>query len=84
MAYFSNSTEGMVLDEQCEQCIHEDPGAGCPVAFVHLNFNYTQVGNEDLRKAMTMLVNDRGICQMKPFLDKLRGPKPNDEQLEMF
>lgn len=84
MAYFANSSEGAVLDEQCAECIHEDPEAGCPVAFVQQIFNYDQIGNEDLEKAMNMLINKEGACQMKPFIDKLRSPKPKDTQLELW
>lgn len=84
MAYFSNGTEGEVLDDQCSECIHENPEAGCPIAFVHQIFNYDQIGNENLEKAMLMLVDKNGKCQMKPYIDKLRRPKPKDEQLEMF
>lgn len=84
MAYFSNSTEGMYLDEQCARCIHEDPNDGCPVAFVQQIFNYDQIGNDYLQKAMNLLVNESGDCQMKPLIDKLRSPSPKDTQLEMF
>lgn len=84
MAYFSNSSEGDILDIQCDQCIHEDPEAGCPIAFVQQIFNYDQIGNENLQKAITMLIDEKGICQMKPLIDKLRYPQPKDTQMEMF
>jgi len=71
MAYFSNSSDGFVLDEQCSDCIHEDPEAGCPVALAHFLLNYDQVGNTDLTKCLNMLVDDkRGECKMKPLIEK--------------
>ena len=75
MAYFSNSTEGSVLDQQCCDCIVNDD-APCPVLFVQLEFNYSQLnkGNDDLRKAMDMLIDKNGNCQMKKVLDSQIGP----------
>lgn len=84
MAYFSNGTEGMILDEQCAVCIHEDQDAGCPIALVQMLYNYDQIGNDDLQAAMNILINEKGRCQMKPLIDKLRKPRPMDTQLEMF
>ena len=83
MAYFSNSTDGMIFDEQCSECIQADLDAFCPIAAVQMEFNYIQckANNGDLQRAMSMLVGDDGKCRMKPFLDK---NKPKDEQLELF
>lgn len=90
MAYFSNGTEGRVLDEQCSDC---PLGAGwndpdqpllfdvertmryCPVAFVQGMYNYDQIkkGNEKLREAMSLLVEDKqGQCQVRQQLLELR------------
>ena len=82
MAYFSNSTEGMVLDSQCDECIHEDPEAGCPVAFIQMNYNYIQVGNTNLEQILLALVDKNGCCQMKPHIDRLRRPVPVDRVSE--
>lgn len=68
MAYFSNGTEGMVLDEQCSRCpVGED---SCPIYGVQMLYNYDQLkkGNEDLKAAMAMLIDDRGRCQMLKVL----------------
>jgi hypothetical protein len=63
MAYFSNGTEGDVLDNQCAQCpLGQLP---CPVALVQLEYNYEQLddGNAKLREAMNLLINEQGICK---------------------
>jgi len=46
----------------------------CPVAFVQLTYNYKQgdKGNKDLRDAMTLLIDDRGVCQVREQLLKCR------------
>ena len=75
MAYFSNGSEGMVIDDQCSRCIHADEEAHCPIAYVQLEFNYDQQkkGNEDLKKAMSVLIDKDGKCNMKPLIDSMKG-----------
>lgn len=70
MAYFSNGTEGMILDEQCSECKIPDD-APCPILLVHLLYNYEQVGNDLVRTVLNDLVNESGQCQMKPLIDTL-------------
>ena len=70
MAYFSNGSEGSYFDNQCDECIHEDPEAGCPIALVQMYFNYDQCSEGKLREAMTMLVGEDGKCKMKPLIEK--------------
>ena len=65
----------MDFDATCCECIHEDPEAGCPVALVQMSFNYDQTDNKKLAEALTMLVNEKGECQMKPYIDRLLGIK---------
>jgi hypothetical protein len=66
MAYFSNGSEGEILEAQCEVCpLGEQP---CPIMAVQLLHNYDQVGNDKLRAAMNLLVDERGICQLRPLL----------------
>lgn len=70
MAYFSNSTDGDVLDAQCADCpLGNKP---CPVLNVQLTFNYKQCdkGQEQLRAAMNLLIDEKGICQLRPMLVK--------------
>lgn len=71
MAYFPNGTAGEVLDNQCGECKLSDE-APCPVLFVQMTFNYSQLddGNKPLREAMDYLVNEDGRCQMKDCIDK--------------
>ncbi len=70
MAYFANSTEGAVLDEQCGNC---RIGAEnyCPVAFVQGHYNYIQLkkGNETVSGLLSMLVDEKGNCAMKRAID---------------
>jgi hypothetical protein len=69
MAYFSNGTEGEILDSQCLECkLLKEP---CPIILVHLEYNYDQCGNELARKIMNELVGEDGICKLKPLIDKL-------------
>lgn len=76
MAYFSNGAEGEVLEDQCIGCLHgEDLTIFCPISAVQTNFNYRQAdkGQGALRQALNMLIDQDGICQMKPLIDKIKG-----------
>lgn len=66
MAYFSNSTDGDVLEMQCEDCPLGDKP--CPVKLVQLMHNYDQVGNDKLKAAMELLIDKDGICQLFPLI----------------
>ncbi len=70
MAYFSNGSEGEILDRQCRLCLGWD--SACPIALVQMLYNYDQVdkGREKLRDAMSLLIDDDGVCQMKKQLDE--------------
>jgi hypothetical protein len=73
MAYFPNGTAGEVLDDQCDSCLHGmNDGVLCPVYHAQMEFNYKQVddGQELLRAAMTMLINEQGKCQMKTAIEQ--------------
>ena len=86
MAYFPNSSAD-TLTEQCYDCPlgagwdnplqkrlfgDERPLRPCPVAFVQLQYNYDQVGNPNLKAAMTLLVNDDGVCEVRKLLQSTR------------
>ena len=62
----------MAFDATCCECIHDDPDAACPIALIQTLYNYEQIGNKLLENAINMLVNARGVCKMKPLIDKLR------------
>ena len=70
MAYFSNGSEGEILNEQCCDCLVAED-APCPILLVQMTYNYDQLkdDNKQLREAMTMLVDDSGQCKMKPIID---------------
>jgi len=91
MAYFSNSSDGEKLYRQCEECFYdmdtEQETHSCPVHAVHLMYNYDQCdrGQEKLRGALNILVNEHGECQVKPLVDKIRDCKREDKnQLKLF
>jgi len=52
----------------------ERPMRCCPTAFVQLLYNYDQVDDKQkkLREAMTLLVNDDGICETRKILVEIR------------
>lgn len=82
MVYFSNGTEGMILDEQCGKCpLHDE---GCPVYGVQQLYNYDQLddGQEKLKDAMSMLVNEKGVCQVREAMK--RASKINPKSLPSF
>lgn len=67
MAYFANGTEGDILTNQCHTCLHGmNDDVLCPVVSVQMTYNYDQLndGNEDLRAAMNMLIDEQGNCRM--------------------
>jgi hypothetical protein len=66
MAYFANGCEGEMLSAQCAECpLAEQP---CPILLVQLMHNYDQCNNEKLKAAMNLLINEDGICQLRPLL----------------
>ena len=80
MAYFSNGSEGGLLDEQCGDCLinaqsikHEGMMVYCPVHYIQMTYNYKQIGlrkrHKLLREVMNILVNEYGNCQMKVCID---------------
>jgi len=74
MAYFSNGTEGEILDAQCADCpVGSDFEAPCPVLFAQSNWNYKQIDKKGSRKTMAadilnVLVNEKGQCQMRKVM----------------
>lgn len=72
MAYFSNGSEGEVLDTQCSDCplgygwnnpqqrpLFEAPAEPrpCPTALVQSLYNYEQIGPDGQRTKMSELMN---------------------------
>ncbi len=75
MAYFSNGSEGMYLDAQCDAC-PIPMEAPCPVLYVQMTYNYEQLDGDGkegkVSEVMNCLVDKNGDCKMKPILDKLQ------------
>ena len=83
MAYFPNATAGEVLDAQCGACpVMVADDTQCPVQLVQMMFNYDQCnkGNEQLKQAMSILINDDGICQMRQSL--MNRPETRDQSCD--
>lgn len=84
MAYFPNGSSGEVLDRQCWECPLGE--SACPVLAVQMIYNYDQLNNgqEKLREAVTMLVNNDGICQVrKLMLENISVIKPSEPEPEV-
>lgn len=64
MAYFSNSSEGEMLDEQCANCPLGEKA--CPVYAVQGIFNYKKEAWEFLD---VLIPNSTKICGMKVLID---------------
>lgn len=78
MAYFPNGSSGEILDNQCCDCVHEDEWSWCPVYAVQQLFNYDQLGKgqEKLRQAITMLIDEKGICNVRISFRAAKPSKP--------
>jgi len=75
MAYFSNSTEGDVFDEQCGRCKYgEKP---CPIAFVQTFYNYEACNNKTASAILDNLVKNDGTCAMFEMDPKTFALKDN-------
>ena len=62
MAYFANSSEGAVFDDECSDCrIGEDV---CPIYSAQYLYNYDAVGNKVATEILEILVSRDGHCQM--------------------
>jgi hypothetical protein len=68
MAYFANGTDGMVFDNQCEQCRYGSKP--CPINLVQTMYNYEAVNNEVSTNILDALVNNSGECAMYKMVKK--------------
>lgn len=64
MAYFSNSSEGMVLDDQCSRCKLSTGDLPCPILMAQMNYNYEACGNSIATAILNDIVAPGGACQM--------------------
>jgi hypothetical protein len=80
MAYFPNGSAGAVLEAQCADCpLGNGP---CPVAGIQMLYNYDQLndGQENLKDAMSLLVNEKGVCEVrKQILENVTRVSEQDE-----
>jgi hypothetical protein len=83
MAYFSNSSEGSVFDDQCQKCRYgEKP---CPIALVQALYNYDAVNNKVATEILNNLVENNGTCTMfKTFQFDFQLTEDEKNQLEFF
>jgi hypothetical protein len=80
MAYFSNGSEGMVFDEQCQKCKYGNKP--CPIAFAQAEYNYSAVNNQVATDILNTLVTNNGTCQMWKEFEVDFAIDPN--QLNLF
>jgi len=81
MAYFSNSSDGDVLDGQCSKCKYgKEP---CPVYFAQVNYNYDQ--NKDTSgtasEILNVIVDNKKGCAVFRMMKELEV-NPNQTQIE--
>lgn len=79
MAYFSNGSEGEILDRQCAECpVGRDPQAQCPVLLAQSVWNYDQIKNgqrTEVSRVLDLLVNQEGICLMRKAMMEAKPPE---------
>ena len=75
MAYFANGTEGEYLEAQCGRCPLVDKV--CPIKHVQLLYNYDQLdkGQEKLKSAMEILIDEDGNYLMFRLIRVDQRPK---------
>jgi hypothetical protein len=85
MAYFSNSSEGSCLDEQCEKCIFGE--LSCPIFLVQVNYNYEACNNKTAREILNTLIDNDGNCSMykefKNSLDRETNPDYASNKMQL-
>jgi hypothetical protein len=80
MAYFSNSSEGEVFDEQCSRCRFSMKP--CPIAFVQGSYNYDACNNETATKILDHLVKSDGTCTFFEMAKELLEIDPNQLEID--
>ena len=68
MAYFSGAESVDYSMRWCDRCIHgQDPDVGCPVFFIHLQFNCDQCRIEPIQTILSALIpmDDDGLVAMR-------------------
>ena len=83
MAYFSNGSEGMCLDEQCAECRHGYKP--CPIYAIQLEFNYKAANDELATEILNKLINNDGTCHIfEAFKKELELSDGEKAQQDLF
>ena len=69
MAYFSNSSEGAILDNQCGNCKYGQKK--CPIALVQMMYNYDAANNETATEILEELVSSETGCRMYDLIKEV-------------
>jgi len=81
MAYFSNGSEGMCLDDQCSICKYgQEP---CPIFYVQFNWNYEACNNKPAREILDHLISNNGTCRMFEAFKRDFKIDARDQELPM-
>jgi len=80
MAYFSNSSEGYVLEEQCSKCKYGQ--LPCPIFQAQFLYNYEACNNKTAREILDLLIDNNGNCSM--WKEFRRDFEIDPNQLDMF
>jgi len=81
MAYFSNGTEGIVFELQCEKCKYGKKA--CPIAYVQFTYNYDACNNKIARNILDALIKNDGMCTMFNEFKLDFEIDPNQLELEL-
>lgn len=85
MAYYPNGTSGVIFDKGCVDCLHEELDYGCPIAFIQMNYNYSQHDHEKVKEILDYLVDQEKGCILRDKIMALKkGPKPDYDTMEIF
>ena len=79
MAYFSNSSEGECLYEQCARCKYGDDA--CPIFLVQSIYNYDACNNPTARNILDALITQDGTCTFWEMAKNEIGIDPNQTNL---
>ena len=82
MAYFSNSSEGGCLDEQCSRCKYGEEC--CPVFLCQIQGNYKQFDEPTVKELLGYLIADDGTCHVFELMKKDIEIKPPYGQQTLF
>ena len=80
MAYFSNSSDGSLFNEQCSRCRYGD--RYCPIESAQSRWNYEACNNHVASAILDELVKQDGTCAM--FALEPNNFIPNPENGELF